>query len=67
MANKLRLGKRMLSLGEPRKVLIAYRTGQPPLFSKFALPLAMPLLVPAPVILALRGELPLMVGANLTR
>jgi hypothetical protein len=67
MANKLRLAKRMLSLGQSRKVLIAYRTRQAPLFSKLAPPLAMTLLVLAPVVLPLRGKLPLMVRTYLPR
>ena len=67
MPHHLRFGERMLSFGQSRKVLIAYSTGQAPLFSKLALPLAMSLLIATPVVLPLRRKLPLMVRTYLAR
>jgi hypothetical protein len=66
MANELRLGERMLALGQPGEVLGAYFAVQSPLLSQLALPFAMPLLVAAPIVLLLRGKLPLMVRPGLT-
>ena len=65
MANKLRFRVRVLAFRQTRKVLIAHSTGQSPLFRKLTLPLAMPLLVAAPIALALRSKLPLMVRPRL--
>jgi hypothetical protein len=66
MTNELRLGERMLALGQSGEVLGAYFTLQSPLLGQLALPFAMPLLVAAPVVLLLRGKLPLMVRPGLT-
>jgi hypothetical protein len=66
MANELRLGERMLALGQSGEVLGADFTLQSPLLGELALPFAMPLLVAAPVVLLLRGKLPLMVCPGLT-
>ncbi len=61
MTNELRFRVRMLAFGQTRKVLIANRTFQAPPLGQFALPLAMSLLIAAPVVLPLRRKLPLMV------
>ena len=61
MANELCFRVWMLAFGEPGKMLIADRTFQAPLLGQFPLPLAMPLLVAAPIVLPLRSKLPLMV------
>jgi len=61
MANELRFRVRMLAFGQPSEVLIANWTFQAPLLRQLALPFAMSLLVAAPIVLPLRGKLPLMV------
>ena len=53
MANKLRFRVRMLAFGQTRKVLITNTAIQTPLLGQLALPLTMPLLVTAPIVLPL--------------
>ena len=67
MPHHLLFGEGMLAFGQPRKVFIAHSTGQAPLFRKLTLPLAMSLLIAAPVVLPLRRKLPLMVRTYLAR
>ena len=57
MLDELRLGLRVLAFGQPRKVLCTDRPLQTPLLGELALPLAMTMLVPAPVVRLLRRKL----------
>jgi len=67
MAHKLRLGDRVLAFGQSGEVFGTDYTLQTPLLGQLALPLAMSLLVPTPVILLLGRKLPLMVRSHLSR
>jgi hypothetical protein len=53
MADELRFRVRMLAFGQPGEVLIAKCALQAPLLGQLALPLAMSLLVTAPIVLPL--------------
>jgi hypothetical protein len=63
MAHKLHLGDRVLTFGQPGEMLGTDFTLQTPPLGQPTLPFAMPLLVPAPVILLLGRKLPLMIRA----
>ena len=65
MPDELLFGVRMLAFTQSRKVFGTNATLQPPLLGESALPLAVTLLVAAPVVLFLRGKLPRMVGPRL--
>jgi hypothetical protein len=65
MAYELRSGLGVLSFAQPGEVFGTNCSVQSPLLSEFALPFAVALLVAAPVVLPLCGELPLVVGAGL--
>jgi hypothetical protein len=65
MANELRFRVWGLAFCQTREVLIANRTLQASLLVQLALPLAMSLLVAAPIVLPLRSKLPLMVRSHL--
>src|ERR1039457_2236012 len=67
MLDKLLLGERMLSFGQPRKVLVTDWPLQSPSLSELSTPFAESLLVAAPIVLFFRCELALMVIARLTR
>ena len=53
MLHHLLFGEGMVSFGQSCEVLIAHRTGQAPLIRKLTLPLAMSLLIVAPIVLPL--------------
>ncbi len=65
MPYELLFGVRMLAFTQSRKVFGTNGTLQPPLLGEPALPLTVPLLIAAPVVLLLRGKLPRMVGLRL--
>src|SRR5271163_4891722 len=65
MPYELLFGVRMLAFTQSRKVFGTNATLQPPLLGESALPLTVTLLIAAPVILFLRGELAHMVGLRL--
>ena len=67
MANELRFRVWVLPFGQRGEVLIANRPLQTPLLGQLALPLAMSLLVAAPVVLLLRRKLPRVVRSYLSR
>src|ERR1035437_8897105 len=65
MPDELRLGLRVLAFAQAGEVLRAHGSRKAPLSGKSALPLAMPLLVAAPVILLARSKLPRVVCPRL--
>jgi hypothetical protein len=65
MPDELRLGLRVLAFTQAGEVLRADSSRKAPLSGKPALPLAIPLLVTAPVILLTRSELPRVVRPRL--
>src|ERR1039457_8797 len=65
MPDELRLSLRVLAFTQAGEVLRAHGSRKAPLSGKPALPLAMPLLVAAPVILPTRSELPRVVCPRL--
>lgn len=66
MPNKLHLGLRVLAFAQTSKVLCAHGSRKYPLAGELPLPLAMPLLVAAPVALLTRSELLRMIPSRLT-
>src|SRR5271166_5068872 len=66
MTHELRLSLRVLAFAQPRKMFGADCAVQAPLLGEPALPLAVALLVAAPIVLRLRGKLPRMVSTRLT-
>jgi hypothetical protein len=67
MAHELHSGLRVLAFAQPREVFGANCTVQSPLLGQPALPFAVALLITAPVVLALGGELPRVIRACLAR
>ena len=67
MPDELRLSHRMLAFAQPRELLRSNRPLKSPLRRQLALPFAVALLVAAPVILLLGGELPRVVRPRLPR
>ena len=65
MPYELLFGVRMLAFTQSCKVCGTNATMQPPLLGESALPLAVTLLIAAPVVLFLRNKLPHMVGLRL--
>ena len=65
MPDKLFFGARMLALTQPREVLCLNFARELPLFGEPALPFRMALLIAAPVVLFLRGEVPCVVSTRL--
>src|SRR5271156_916282 len=65
MPDKLLCGVRMLAFAQAREVLRLDCAGELPIFGQPALPFAVALLVTAPIVLLLRGELALVIGSRL--
>jgi hypothetical protein len=65
MPDKLLFGVRMLAFTQAREVLSLNRARKIPLLGQPALPFAVALLIAAPVVLFLRGELPRVVSTSL--
>jgi hypothetical protein len=66
MPDKLLFAVRMLAFTQPREVLRLNRACELPLLGEFALPLAVALLIAAPVVLFLRSKLARMLITRLT-
>jgi hypothetical protein len=66
MPDKLLFSVRMLALTQPGEVLSFNYAAELPLLGEFALPLAVALLISAPVVLFLRNKLARVVGTGLT-